>query len=126
LKNILRGILFLILSLAVGEVVKRLLTTRAGEAAMARIGRPELATMEGAHAAGKEAKRVVGFVRSLTQAKGAAPMKAIQTELMPGWVSVARDASEMLLAAGALIKTAADFAGEDEKLRRRVARPGPR
>jgi hypothetical protein len=120
-KGIPRGIVFFALSLVAGEVVRRLLTSRLGASAAERLGRPELATYEGASAASKEVKSAVGFVRTLTESKPVAPL-ALTGPRSAGWVGVARDASEMLLAAGALLKTVSDFASEDAKLRSRLAR----
>jgi hypothetical protein len=112
---------FFAISIAVGEVVRRVLMSRIGSSAVERLGRPDLGTYEGASAASKEAKKAVGFVRSLTTAKPPAALEP--TRARPaGWVGIARDAAEMLLAAGALLKTASDFAQEDAKLRRRIGR----
>ncbi len=55
MKNLLRGLIFFALSLVLGEVVRRLLVSRLGEALVTRLGRAELATAEGASAASKEA-----------------------------------------------------------------------
>jgi hypothetical protein len=121
-KGILRPIFFFGLSLAIGEVVRRLLMSRLGTSTAERLGRPELATYEGANAASKEVKNAVGFVRTLTEGKPLMPPLALTSPRFAGWVGVARDASEMLLAAGALLKTVSEFAGEDAKLRSRLAR----
>jgi hypothetical protein len=120
-KGILRGLAFFAISLAVGEVVRRLLTSRLGTSAAQRLGRPELATHEGASATSKEVKKAVGFVRALIEGKAPAAMPLPARSRSAGWVGVARDASEMLLAAGALLKTVSDFAREDAKLRQRLA-----
>lgn len=119
MKNLLRGLAFLIGSFVVGEVVRRLLSSGAGRAVADKLGHPELATMEGASAAGKEAKRAVGFVKSLTNPAPAPPPSVVRPT-GPYWVGIARDSAEMLLVAGSVLKTLADFVSEDEKLRRRV------
>src|SRR5207247_180690 len=112
--------MFLVGSFVAGELVKRLLTSGPGRGALSRLGRPELATHEGAHAASKEVKRGVGFIRTLVQVQPAPA--ASPAPIGPRWVGIARDSAEMLLAAGAVLKTMADFVQEDEKLRRRVDR----
>ena len=121
MKNLLRALAFLVGSFVAGELIKRLLTSRPGGAVMQRLGRPELATHEGAHAASKEVKRGIGFVRNLLQAPNAPP-EAPKAVAGPRWVGIARDSAEMLLAAGAVLKTMADFVQEDEKLRQRIGR----
>ena len=121
MKTFLRGLGFLALSLIVGELVKRLLASRVGTAAASKLGHPELATLEGAASLSKEAKRAVALVKTLTGPKPAVlerPVVAVPRA--PGWLGLARDASEMLLAAGAFLKVAADFAGEDDKLQQRI------
>lgn len=122
MKNILRAVGFLALSLVVGELVKRVLTSRAGESAMTRLGRPELATVAGAHAASKEAKRAVGLVRRITAPKSAEPEEPVVPAGTPRWALVARDAAEMLLAAGTVLRTASDFVHEDQKIKTSVSR----
>lgn len=120
--KLLRGAAFLVISLILGEIVKRVLYSGAGEAVTNRLGRPELSTLEGATEAGKEARRVVGFVRTLTEPKAAAEAPMVVAPRTPGWVGTARDAAELFLAAGALLRTASEFASEDEKLRRKITR----
>src|SRR4051812_8991751 len=102
MKNFLRGLGFLAISLVVGEVIKRLLTSRFGEAAAGKLGRPELATHAGAASVSKEARRAVGLVKTLTGPRPQDRAKAVVEDRQPGWVGLARDASEMLLAAGAV------------------------
>jgi hypothetical protein len=121
MKGILRTVGFFALSLVVGEIVRRLLTSRAGEAVTEKLGHPELATHEGASAAAKEAKRAIGLIKGVVSGEIKQPERP-NVVAQPGWVGIARDASELLLAAGAVLKTASDFVSEDEKLRRRVAR----
>jgi hypothetical protein len=121
MKRFLRWVGFLALSIVIGELAKRVLASRAGSAAATKLGRPELATLEGAASLGKEARRAVGLVKTLTGPKPAVverPLVAVPRTA--GWLGLARDASEMLLAAGALMKVAADFAGEDEKLQKKI------
>jgi hypothetical protein len=118
----LRGIGFFVATLLIGEVVRRLLMSRLGGAAAERFGRPELATFEGANAASSEVKKAVGIVRSLAGGRAAAETTGPVVPPQTGWVGIARDASEMLLAAGAVLKTISDFVHEDTKLRGRVAR----
>jgi hypothetical protein len=118
-KGLVRGLGFFAISILVGELVRRVLMSRAGRSATERLGRPELATYEGASAASKEAKKAIGFVRALTSPKPPAAVEA-RPDRPAGWVGIARDAAEMLLAAGAVLKTASDFAQEDAKLRRRI------
>ena len=122
MKNFLRGLGFFALSLVVAEVVKRVVTSPVGKAAAEKIGRPDLATIDGATSVGREAKRVVGLVRSVTAPRAATEERLVAPEAEPGWVGLARDASEMLLAAGALLKVASEFVAEDKKLKKRVAR----
>ena len=116
----LRGLGFFVLSMVVGEVVKRLLTSRMGDATMNKLGQPHLATDKGAAAASREAKRAVGLVKQVTTPKSAMAQPIVPETGQPGWVSLARDSAEMLLAAGAVLKVAADFAGEDKRLQKRV------
>jgi hypothetical protein len=120
-KGFLRAVGFFVASLIVGELVRRLLTSRVGESVAGKLGHPEIATHEGAGTASKEVKRVIGFVRSLVDNKEL-PISAPRLAPPPGWVGIARDASELLLATGAVLRTAADFANEDEQLRRKVGR----
>lgn len=105
----------------VEEVVRRLLMSRLGQGATNRLGRPELATYEGATAAGRNVKKVVGMARTITDGRQAREPKPEATE-RPGWVGAAREASEMLLAVGAVLKALSDFVHEDSKLQRRVGR----
>ncbi len=121
MKGFLRAAGFFVASLIVGELIRRLLTSRVGESLAGKLGHPELATHEGAGTASKKVKRAIGFVRSLVDNKER-PIEVPELGPPPGWVGIARDASELLLATGAVLKTAADFANEDERLRRRVAR----
>jgi hypothetical protein len=120
-KGLIRAIAFFVISIVVGEIVRRLLMSGVGRGAVERLGRPDLGTHEGASAASKEAKRAIGFVRSLTS--GNPPAVVPTRSRQSGWVGIAADAAEMLLTAGALLKTASDFAHEDAKLRRRIAGP---
>ena len=122
MKSFLRGLGFLALSLIVGELVKRLLSSRVGSATAHRLGRPELATIEGAASVSKEARKAVGLVKSLTGSPRPIKETVLSIERAPGWVGMARDASEMLLSAGALLRVAAEFVGEDGKLQKKVAR----
>jgi hypothetical protein len=122
MKNFLRGLGFLALSLVVGELVKRVITSPVGKAAADKIGRPELATLDGAASVGREARRAVGLVRTLTAPKSPSVELPVAAEREAEWVGLARDASEMLLAAGALLKVASDFVSEDTKLVKRIAR----
>jgi hypothetical protein len=121
MKNILRGILFFVASFLIGELVRRLLTSGLGRSATSKVGHPELATMEGASAASKEVKRAVGFVKNITSPSPPPPPEPVARS-GPAWVGIARDSAEMLLAAGAVLKTLSDFITEDEKLRLRVER----
>ena len=120
MRNFLRGLGFLAISIVVGEVVKRVLSSRIGMSAADKLGRPELATLEGAASVSKEAKRAVGLVKTLTGPRLKTEVRPVVVERVPGWVGLARDASEMLLAAGALMKVAADFVGEDDKLQNKI------
>jgi hypothetical protein len=118
----LRGISFFVATLLVGEVVRRFLMSRFGGAAASRLGRPDLATYEGASAASKDVKKAVGYARSIVEGR-ASPLPARSEEPRQlGWVGTARDASEMLLAAGAVLKTISEFVREDANLRKRVTR----
>src|SRR5947209_6660776 len=104
----LRGIGFFVVTLLIGEVVRRLLMSRFGGAAASRLGRPELSTYEGASVASKDVKKAVGFARSIVEGR-ASPLPARSEQpRQPGWVGTAKDASEMLLAAGAVLKTISD------------------
>ncbi len=118
----IRGIAFFLITFAIGEVVRRILMSRPGEAASDRLGRPELSSYEGASAASKEVKKAIGFVRSLATGRESKEVKPVEAVRATGWIGIARDASEMLLAAGAVLKTVSDFVQEDTKLRRRVNR----
>jgi hypothetical protein len=120
--NLLRGLLFLLVSLLLGELVKRILTSGIGEAAASRLGRPHLSTLEGATAASQEVRRVVGFVRSLTDPKPPIAETLAAAPRVAGWVGIALDAAELFLAAGALLKVAAEFAGDNETLQQRISR----
>ena len=120
MKRFLRWVGFLALSVVIGELIKRLLASQVGSAAATKLGHPELATLEGAASLGKEARRAVGLVKTLTGPKPAVVEQPVAVPRSPGWVGLARDASEMLLAAGAFLKVAADFVGEDDKLQRKI------
>ena len=73
-----------------------------------------------------EAKRAVALVKTLTGPKPGIVERPVKPDRPPGWVGLARDASEMLLAAGALLKVASDYIGEDDKLQKAVTRGKPR
>lgn len=125
MKGFLRSIGFLVAGLLIGEAVQRLLRSGAGKAVSERIGHPELSTCDGAEVAKKDARRAVGIVNGLIQRAESAPgipepRPAVPT--LPSWVVLARDAAEMLLAAGGVLKAAADFVQSDEQLRRRISR----
>ncbi|HLZ06980.1 MAG TPA: hypothetical protein VKT80_00170 [Chloroflexota bacterium] len=122
MKNFLRGVGFFALSIVVAELVKRVVTSPVGRVAADKIGRPDLATLEGAAAVSREAKRAVGLVRTLTTPRAATVDRPVAQEREPGWVGLASDASEMLLAAGALLRAASEFVAEDKKIEKRVAR----
>ena len=120
LKNIARGIGFLVLSFVVGELVKRLLTSGLGRGLTAKLGHPELATHEAADEASKKAKQAIGIVDSLTHPK---PRPVTKLEAQPrtaGRVRTAQDAAELLLSVGSLLRAVSGFVEEDEKLRRRI------
>lgn len=121
-KGLLRALGFLALTIVIGEILKRMLTSGPGRALLGRLGRPELATPEGAEEATKKVKQGIGLVRSLSRKseKVAAPQEHLSTG--PRWVRIVRDAAEMLLGTGALLKAIADFVREDERLRQRLAR----
>jgi hypothetical protein len=121
MKNFLRTVAFFAASLVVGEIVRRLLMSRPGRSVADRFGHPELGTCDGAGAAAGEARKAVGLARTLMEAQSQTP-PAAPVRTGPPWVRLALDASEMLLAAGGVLKTVADFVGEDEKLRRRIDR----
>ncbi len=125
MRNIIRGIGFLILSLVVGEVIKRLLTSRAGRAILGRAGHPELATLEGAGEASKKIKQGIELARTLTMEPPPA-VSHVQPPTGPRWARIARDASEMLLATGGLLKAVSDFIHDDEQLRKRFENLGAR
>jgi hypothetical protein len=123
--GLLRSIGFLVGGFLIGEAVQRLLRSGAGKAVTEKIGHPELSTCDGAEVAKKDARRAVGVVNGLIQRAEAAPglpepRPAVPT--LPGWVTLARDAAEMLLAAGGVLKAAADYVQSDEQLRRRISR----
>lgn len=120
MRNFLRGLGFLALSLIVGELVKRFLSSRIGTAAVGKLGRPELATLEGAASVSREAKRAVGLIKTITGPKLPIESRPVVVARAPGWVGLARDASEMLLAAGALMKVASDFVADDENLQQKI------
>ncbi len=124
--KLVRGLGFLVLSLIIGEVVKRTLTSGPGRGLLGRVGHPELATLEGADAASKKVRQGIDFVRSLTPRgqKEAAPRE--RPLPVPRWVRIVSDTSEMLLATGGVLKAIADFVREDERLRKRFERLGVR
>lgn len=121
----LRGIGFLVAGILIGEVVQRLLRSSAGKAVTEKIGHPELSTCDGAEMAKKDSRRAVGVVKSLIQRAEEAPgipeQKVVIPEV-PRWVILARDAAEMLLAAGGVLKAASEFVQSDEQMRRRISR----
>jgi len=125
-KGVFRWAGFLILSLVVGEVVKRALTSRPGRSVLGRIGRPEFGTLEGADEASKKVKQGIEFARSLSRGEPKQVVPRLAHPTGPRWVRVVRDASEMMLATGALLKAISDFVREDEQLRRRFRRLGAR
>ncbi|MGH2460211.1 MAG: hypothetical protein ACRDIY_15250 [Chloroflexota bacterium] len=125
MKNFARGIGFLVLSLVIGEIIKKLLTSRLGRTVLGRAGHPELATLEGANEASKKVKQGVDLARSLTrEEQPAAPRE--RASVGPRWARIARDASEMLLATGGLLRAVSDFVHEDEQLRKRFEKIGAR
>ena len=126
MKNLLRGLVFFALSLVIGQVIKRALTSGAGRSLLGRLGHPELATLEGAEAATQRVKQGIEVVRSLAPGEQKVESPRVPEPAGPGWVRTARDASEMLLVSGALLKAIADFVREDERLRRRFGRLGAR
>ena len=122
---ILRSIGFLIAGFLIGEVVQRLLRSGLGKSVTETLGHPELSTCDGAEVAKKDARRALGVVKGIVEqaAEGAVvPTPRPRATAVPSWVLLARDAAEMLLAAGGVLKTAADFIQSDEQLRRRIAR----
>ena len=121
-----RGIAFFVGTLALGEIVRRLFMSRIGKVATERLGRPELATYEGATAAASNAKKAVGFVRTLVDGRQATDLVKDVPAAAVSWAGTARDASEMLLAVGAVLKTVSDFAHEDSKLRNRFPKSATR
>lgn len=126
MKNLLRGIAFFALSLVIGQIIKRALTSGAGRSLLGRVGHPELATLEGAEAASKKVKQGIELVRSLAPGEQKVEVSRVPEPAIPGWVRTVKDASEMLLASGALLKAVSDFVREDEQLRRRLGRLGAR
>lgn len=125
MKNFVRGIGFLVLSLIVGEVIKKLLTSRPGRSVLGRAGHSELATLEGATEASKKVKQGIEFARSLAREEQPLVSRE-QPPVGPRWARIARDAAEMLLVAGGLLKAVSDFVHEDEQLRKRFERLGAR
>lgn len=125
MKNLLRGIGLMLLSLVIGEIVKKTLTSGPGRALVGRAGHPELATMEGAQEASKKVKQGIELARSLTREEAPA-LPRPRPPTGPRWVGIVRDASEMLLATGSLLKAVSDFVREDEQLRRRFGQLGAR
>ena len=121
MRNVLRGIGFFLATVLVEEAVRRLLMSRLGQGATSRLGRPELATYDGASVAGRNVKKVVDIARTVTGGRHSIGPKP-DAIARPGWVGAARDASEMLLAVGAVLKTFSDFVHEDTKLQRRVGK----
>ncbi|HVB97410.1 MAG TPA: hypothetical protein VNG11_06730 [Chloroflexota bacterium] len=121
MKSLLRGIGFFALSIVVGMLVKKVWLSGIGRWVMDRVGHPELASHEMADEASARAKDAVNLVRSLTSSQPPAPPAPRETSAAPQWVRTARDGAEMLLAAGALLKSLSDFVQEDERLRRRLA-----
>lgn len=116
--KVVRGLGFFVGGFVVSWLVRTLLTSSPSRSLLDRIGHPELGTLDGAHQAGKEARRAVGFVKQLTQNTEAKTEAA--RPLAPRWVGIARDSAEMLLAAGGVLKTLADVVQQDEKLRRQL------
>lgn len=125
MKNFARGIGFLVLSFVVGEIIKKLLTSRPGRAVLGRAGHSELATLEGASEASKKVKQGIDLARSLAREEQPLVPRE-RPPVGPRWARIARDASEMLLATGGLLKAASDFVHEDEQLRKRFERLGAR
>ncbi len=122
MKNLLRWLAFFAFSLIIGQVIKRALTSGAGRALLGRLGHPELATLEGAEAASRKVKQGIELVRSLAPGEQKVEVPRAAEPAIPGWVRTVTDASEMLLASGALLKAISDFVREDEQLRRRLGR----
>lgn len=125
MNSFLRSIGFLIAGFLVGEAVQRLLRSGAGRAVTDKVGHPELSTCEGAEIAKKDTRRAIGVVKGIVAQAAEVPpppMSRRPAPAVPTWVLLARDAAEMLLAAGGVLKTAADFIQSDEQLRRRIAR----
>jgi hypothetical protein len=125
-RGLLRGVVFLVLSLAIGQIIKRVLTSRVGRSVLGRVGHPEFATLEGAEEASKRVKQGIELVRSLAPGEPKPEVPREREPVGPRWVRVVRDASEMLLVTGGLLKAVADFVREDEQLRRRLRRIGAR
>ncbi len=124
--KLLRGLGFLVLSLIIGEVIKRALTSGPGRGLLGRVGHPELATLEGADAASKKIKQGIEFVRSLASPKQQEVAPRERPPAGPRWLRVVSDASEMLLATGGVLKAVTDFIREDERLRKQFERLGAR
>lgn len=121
MKSILRTIGFLVLSFVVGWGVKKVWLSGLGRWIMDRLGHPELASHEMADEASARIKDVVKLVRDLTSGPPKLTVDHREMPAVPQWVRTARDSAEMLLAAGTLLKSLADFVQEDERLRRRLA-----
>ncbi|MBX6770712.1 MAG: hypothetical protein IRY83_03235 [Chloroflexi bacterium] len=126
MKNLIRGIGFFLLTLAIGEVIKRGLTSRPGRALLGRAGHPELATLEGASEASKKVTHGISSLRSLFRRPSRLAAATERPAAGAAWIRMIRDAAEMLLATGTLLKAIADFAREDERLRERFGRIGAR
>jgi len=92
---------------------------------LGRAGHSELATLEGATEASKKVKQGIEFARSLTREEQPLVSRG-QPPAGPRWARIARDAAEMLLVAGGLLKAVSDFVHEDEQLRKRFEKLGAR
>jgi len=125
-KNIVRGIAFLALSWLVGTAIKKVLTSSPGRGLLGRLGHAEIGTLEGADAASKKVKQGIELARSLSRPEQRAGAQVERAPTGPRWVRTLRDAAEMLLATGALLKAVSDFVREDERLRKRFGRLGSR
>lgn len=125
MKGLLRALGVLALTIVIGEILKRVLTSGLGRALMGRLGHPELATLEGAEEAKKKLKQGIQLVRSLSRPEPEAAARE-RPSASSGWLRTVRDAAEMLLATGGLLKAVADFIREDEHLRQRLSRLGAR
>lgn len=126
MKNFLRGIAILILTWLAGEAIKKVLVSGAGRAVLNRVGHPEIATLEGAQEASKKLKQGIDLAQTLTNPPKKAPAPRVTALTGPNWLRTMRDAAELLLATGAMLKAVADFIREDEGLRRRFERLGAR